>query len=126
MKALSSIIIIALTFSFFVQEKKCSDIKNGKFTYVDYSSNEIIEIRKDTIQIDSFPKLGLSYHSKVKWTSDCHYNITVYEVNNPEFDLLIGTTFEFEILSIENDQLRVKTKTVNKLRESEHIMQIIE
>lgn len=126
MKHILSIIIVLLTLSFSNQEKECSDIKNGKFKYSDSSSNEVIEIRKDSIQIDSFPSIGLSYQSKVKWTSDCNYQITIFKVNDPEFDSLIGITFEFEILSIEKDQIKLKTKTVNKEHESEYFMKIID
>lgn len=110
----------------YTQGKKCSDIKNGKFKYFDSTSNEIIEIRKDSMQIDSSSNLGLAYYSKIKWTSECAYEMTVYKVNNPEFEFLIGSTFEFEILAIDKDQVRLKTKTVNEERESEYVMQIMD
>jgi len=126
MKHILAITIILTTLSFSSQEKKCSDIKNGKFKYFDSSANEIIVIRKDSIQIDSSTTSKLTYHSKIKWLNDCKYDMTFFKVNNPEMKLLIGTTFEFEVLDIVVNKIKLKTKTVNKERESEHIMEIIE
>ena len=125
MKYIISSIIILSIFCLSNQEKRCSDIKNGKFRYFDSSSNEAIEIRTDSIQIDSFPNIGLTLYSKVKWTSECNYEATVYKVSDPEMELLIGKTFEYEILSINNNEVKLKAKTVNKKRETELIMYII-
>ena len=100
-------------------------MKNGKFRYYS-SNNEVIVIRKDSVQIDSSLNLGLAYHSKIKWLNDCEYEITLFKISDPELEMLIGTTFKFEIISVEKNQINLKTWTVNNESESNYLMEIID
>ncbi len=108
------------------QNTSCRTIKNGTFKYLDSRSNEIIVKRRDSIQIDSSKSENFWFKSKVNWTSECDYQLTIVEVNDSSFDLILGKTFEFEIIDIKGNQVRLKTRTLNKLKESIRSMQIIE
>src|SRR5690606_22847991 len=100
--------------------------KNGTFKYYDNEKNEIFEIRKDSIQVDSCPALGLILYSKVKWLSDCNYQTTLYKSNFPEFHLIDGTTFQHEIINIKNNEITLKTTADNQQSEREITMQILD
>lgn len=121
-------IIILLFFSMLItaQEKECFDIKNGKFKYLDSQSNEFIVKRIDSIQVDSCTTVNFVYHSKIHWKSECEYEMTVFKVNDSLYNQILGNVFEFKIMSIENNKIKLKTKTVNKKREMEYIMNILD
>ena len=51
--------------------------------------------------------------------------MTFYKVNDTLYNPIIGKTFEFKIIKIENDSITLITKTLNKERETERIMHIL-
>lgn len=126
MKALIvTFIILNFSLTISAQNKACIDIKNGNFKYLDSQSNEFIVQRKDSIQIDSCKSVNFVIHSKINWKSDCEYEMTIYKVNDTLYTPIIGKTFEFKIVNIENDSITLITKTLNKERKTERIMQIL-
>ncbi len=124
-KLIIAFIIFIFSLSILAQSKDCIDIKNGSFKYLDSRSNEFIVQRKDSIQVDSCKSVNFVIHSKINWKSDCEYEMTIYKVNDTLYNPIIGKTFEFKIIKIENDSITLITKTLNKERETERIMHIL-
>jgi hypothetical protein len=124
-KLIITFIIFIFSLSISAQSKDCIDIKNGSFKYLDSQSNEFIVQRRDSIQVDSCKSVNFVIHSKINWKSDCEYEMTIYKVNDTLYNPIIGKTFEFKIIKIENDSIRLITKTLNKERETERIMHIL-
>lgn len=126
MKQTLSIAFLLLSTYLCAQSKDCTDVKNGKFKYIDSQSNEFIVKRTDSIQIDSCLTKSLVFYSKIKWKSDCDYEMEIYKVSDSLFNPLIGNVFELNILSVDNNKIKLKSKTLNGKRESENYMEIIE
>jgi len=58
------------------QSNNCSKIKNGRFFYFAKTDNrKIIVDRTDSVQIETDPKTGESFESKIKWISECNYQL---------------------------------------------------
>jgi len=101
MKQAITIIFFIMTLILIAQEKNCADFKVGKFTYSDLDYSDLITVRTDSLQIDSYPKMELETKSIVKWITDCKYEIEYIEVNDSKMESLIGTkyTIPYVILS---------------------------
>jgi hypothetical protein len=115
------IIILLLTINSYAQENKCSDFKVGKFTYSDPDYADLITIRNDSIQIDSYPKMGWEMTSKVEWLTDCKYEILYIKVNDSKMESLIGIKYVIEIIEIDNNKIICRTESEGITVEKEMI-----
>ncbi|NQY31117.1 MAG: hypothetical protein HRT69_16830 [Flavobacteriaceae bacterium] len=111
MKKTISIFILLLALNSFSQEKKCSDFKVGKFTYSDPDYADLITIRTDSLQIDSYPKMGWEMTSRIEWLTDCKYEIVYIKVNDPKMESLIGIKYVIEIIEIDNNKIMCRTES---------------
>ena len=111
MKQTISIFILLLTLNSFSQEKKCSDFKVGKFTYSDPDYADLITIRTDSLQIDSYPKMGWEMTSRIEWLTDCKYEIEYIKVNDPKMESLIGIIYVIEIIEIDDNKIICRTES---------------
>jgi len=111
MKQTISIFILLLTLNSFSQEKKCSDFKVGKFTYSDPDYSDLITVRTDSFQIDSYPKMDWEMTSRVEWLTDCKYEIVYIKVNDPKMESLIGIKYVIEIIGIDDNKIMCKTES---------------
>ncbi|MGH1387785.1 hypothetical protein [Kordia sp.] len=121
MKQILMIVTLLLTLTAFAQEKKCSDFKVGEFTYSDPDYADLITIRTDSFQTDSYPKIGLKTVSKVTWLTDCKYEIEYVEVSDPKMESLIGVKFVIEIIKINDNKILCRTKSEDVIIEKEMI-----
>lgn len=126
MKIIFSILFITFSLSFFGQEKRCAEVKNGIFKYFDSQSDIIFIKRIDSIQIDSSSTYNMVFHSKIKWKSDCDYEMTIYKVNDSLFNPIIGNTFKVKILNVDDRRIKIRTWTLNGEKALEYYMDIIE
>jgi len=106
-----TIILLLLTFGLFAQEKKCSDFKIGKFTYSDPDYSDLITVRTDSLQTDSYPKMGWEMTSRVKWLTDCKYEMEYIKVNDPKMESLIGIKYVIEIIEIKENKILCRTES---------------
>ena len=111
MKNLILILILNLTLNGWAQEKNCSDFKVGKFTYSDPDYADLITVRTDSLQIDSYPKMGWAMTSRVEWLTDCKYEIIYIKVNDPKMKSLIGIKYVIEIIGIDDNKIMCKTES---------------
>lgn len=105
MKFLLSLFLIVLTLPLVAQEMECSEFKIGKFRYTDPDYADLVTIRKDSIQIDSYPSLGWEMKNRITWLSDCTYQTECISVNEASLESLIGITYIIQIIAIRNDTI---------------------
>lgn len=124
MKAISLLFfIVFLNFTGIKDKKKsqleCKDFKNGKFELINTEENKkfIIE-RQDSFQSEETYdlKTGKKIRKrffKIKWTSDCEFNVLIDTVKNKydELDLYINSKggVNNQILNIENNCANIRS-----------------
>lgn len=95
-----SIFIILLScYGCFGQEKNCANYRTGKFNYVLENRPELI-IRTDSTQIELNPITKVEVYSKIKWKSDCEYEMIYEKVLNYPEDVshMIGQKINVKII----------------------------
>jgi len=117
------ILLIPLFFIFFTENSnnlKCSDFKTGKFELVNSETNRkyIIERNsefqtEETYNLKSGKKISGPRFYKIKWKSDCEYNLLIDTIKSKydETDLYINSKggLNNKILKIENNCATVVT-----------------
>jgi hypothetical protein len=109
MRQISILILILLTFNCKAQENTCAEFKTGRFTYSDPDYADLITIRNDSIQIDTYPYADFETTSRIKWLSACTYEMEYLAVSNPLMNQLIGTKIIIEIIHVEDNKIRCRT-----------------
>ena len=100
-----SILILELLFICCSSSEKCSDFKTGNFKYVNPTLSDWKIFRNDSIQIESSIATGIEVTGKVKWKSECEYEIIYVKTNHPKLQKMIGKKVEVKILNIKNDTI---------------------
>lgn len=77
------LIVSFLTIHSFAQTD-CSSFKTGKFIYTDSLKNTICVTRKDNKQIEFDIKNKIITKFRIKWISDCEYQLTQIWSNSKE------------------------------------------
>ncbi|WP_299335069.1 hypothetical protein [uncultured Psychroserpens sp.] len=111
----NSIIITILLCSVwcYAQDTDCSKFRTGQFRYLDKDYKDLMTIRTDSTQIDSYPApMNFQGTSRVKWLSDCSYEFEYYKFNDPKYESLLGTKYTIKIVEIKGDTI-VCQKVVN-------------
>lgn len=126
MKQIVIIIILLISFTSEAQSLECKDVQNGKFKYFDPKSNEVIITRKDSIQIDSCKAMNLIIHSKIRWKSDCEYEMTILKVSDSLLNFVIGNTFKLNITDIVDRKVHLNSLTLNGKRTTKTTLEILE
>ena len=75
MKPLLLIISVFCAITFCSSQTNCSSFRTGVFMYRDSANNIINVTRKKKKQIETNVKNNLVTKSKIKWTSDCEYQL---------------------------------------------------
>ncbi|AKA33838.1 hypothetical protein [Flagellimonas lutaonensis] len=104
----SILILLLISFSCSGQEKNCSEYKTGKFNYVLENRPELI-IRTDSTQIELNPITKVEVYSKVKWKSECEYEMIYEKVLNYPEDVshMIGQKINVKIIETSSDGYKV-------------------
>ena len=110
-----------MTFNSFSQKRECTDFKVGKFTYLDPNYADLITERNDSIQTDSYPSMDLIMTSRIKWLSDCKYEIEYIKVNDSKMQSIIGVKYIIEIIEINNNKILCKSESNGIIVEKEMI-----
>lgn len=121
MKQVLSIIFLLLTFVSYSQEKKCSDFKTGKFIHTDPDFKDLVTIRTDSIQREFYPKTGWEMIAKIKWLSDCKYEMEYIKANKDILQAIIGTKYVIEIIEINDNRIKCKSESGEMIIEKEMI-----
>lgn len=87
----------------FAQSKDCSSFKTGTFKYVNSKAQNTVIVRNDSIQIETDVDNGFELTGSIKWLSDCKYKLTYTSVSNPDYESILGTTFNVDITSTEKN-----------------------
>ena len=111
MKLTLKIIILTLSLNAFRQSLDCSDFKTGKFEYADPEYAELVTLRNDSLQIDSYTDMGWKITSKIEWLSDCKYRMECIEVNHAKMSTLIGKTYVIEIIEIDGNRILCQSES---------------
>lgn len=121
MQKIIFIVLFIITSSCFSQELNCSAFKNGTFTYTHPDYADLLTIRKDSIQIDTYPKLNLEMTSTVTWLSDCKYQMVYTKVNDPKMEPIIGVKYVIEIIEINDNKIMCQTDSGDVIVKQEMI-----
>ncbi len=119
-------ILIGVIFLFFTlhgnsQQLDCSEFKVGRFTYTDEDYSDLVTVRTDSLQTDTYRIMGLKTISTVKWLSDCKYEIVYIRVNDPKMESLIGIKYVIEIVQIDHNKIICRTASEGIVVEKEMI-----
>jgi hypothetical protein len=106
MKYVLFYIIFFFFYICFGQESKCSDFRNGTFEYLDLNENapKAISIRYDSLQIDSYPEKKLKFTSKLRWLTECRYELECISVNDSLMKNQIGEKVIVQIIKIDGNK----------------------
>lgn len=113
--------LLIFSISTFAQGKKCVDFKNGTFKYTDKDYGDLITVRLDTLQTDTYPESNEVIKSRINWLSDCKYEMEVIEVNKEFLKSLIGTKYTIEIITINGNKIVCRSKNQGTVVEKEMI-----
>jgi hypothetical protein len=76
-------LVFFISFAFFsnslsaqLEPVRCLQVKNGIFVYRDDSSNAILVKRTGNLQEERIKKSGIVTRFKIRWQSDCSYEMT--------------------------------------------------
>ena len=111
------------------KELKCSDFRNGKFELINLKNNKKFVIERhdevqseETYNLENGEMIGSKRFFKIKWISDCEYNILVDTVKTKcdKIDLYINSKggVNTKIISIENNCANVGSTFENKTIEA--------
>jgi hypothetical protein len=121
MKQILYVIISFITLNSFAQETSCSDFKVGTFTYSDPDYADLISVRTDSVQTDTYPIMGWEMTSSIIWLTDCKYEIKCIKVNDQKLEPLIGITYIIEIIDINANIILCRTESYGVTVEKEMI-----
>ena len=121
MRNLFYIAILTFSVNSFAQVKKCNDFKNGTFKYAHKDYGELVTVRMDTLQTDSYPISGDQTKSRIKWLSGCKYEMEFIEVNKSYLQSLIGVKYTVEIIRINGKKITCRTNNKGEIIETEMI-----
>jgi hypothetical protein len=82
----------------------CSEFKTGKFTYKEKPFEGVIVTRTKKRQTEYDPKSGLKIMFKIRWTSDCHYDLIQLRSNNKEVNKYKGSIISVDITKTYGDK----------------------
>lgn len=122
MKHLLVLFILLISLPSLGQEKTCLDFKVGTFGYSDPDYADLITVRNDSLQTDSYPAMGWETTCRVTWLTDCIYEIEYIRVNNPMMDGLIGIKYLIEIVHIDQNKILCRTESEGVVVEKEMIL----
>ena len=103
------IISVMLLFSCSSNENKsfCKIYKNGRFIYLMEKSLDTILIeRNDTVQIETNLTTKNKIVEKIKWISDCEYEVSYLEQTKPTSDTIVA--------SLQNQKITTTILKANK------------
>ena len=106
----------------FGQEKTCLDFMVGTFVYSDPDYADLVTVRNDSLQTDSYPAMGWETTCRVSWLTECKYEIEYIRVNNPMMEGLIGIKYVIEIINIDQNKILCKTESEGIVVEKEMIL----
>ena len=103
MKKLTLVAFLFACISFSVQSQTpdCKKFKTGKFYYPALQGNKI-SLRKDSIQ-ESYNDGKLEMVWKVKWLSECQYEMTCIQVVPDPYPIKVGDRIVATIIKTEGD-----------------------
>jgi hypothetical protein len=100
------LIVLFISATSYAQDLDCSKFRTGHYRYVDQDYAELLTVRTDSIQTDSYPApMNFIATSRVKWLSDCTYEFEYFKFNDEKFSSLIGTKYVIEIIAIKGDTI---------------------
>lgn len=89
-------------------KKDCQRFKSGKFTYLTPNNLNTTVLRTDSTQIEFNKSTGLKLTASIKWKSNCSYELTYTKVNKSKYDMVIGLTFDVDILSTSENSFKYR------------------
>lgn len=80
--------------------KNCKLMHEGKFTYGQGKEMAIVEIKGED-HIEYHDNLKYYIRSKIKWVSECEYNMTMTEITIPGFPYAAGDVMNVQINKVD-------------------------
>lgn len=71
---------------------ECLKFHTGKFRYLDDNFKGVIIERNDSVQRETKQSANRYFEGRIKWLSDCEYEITLQKSNAPYSDELLNQT----------------------------------
>lgn len=123
MKKIIFIAFIVLNLKVSAQEKKCSDYRNGKFTFEDpaFTNWRVIRNGTEQIQIDDLNQIEI--YGSIEWISDCEYILTYTKINIPEWNSIIGQKVNIKIIEVKTNSIIVHSKALGNEMEVEMVLE---
>jgi hypothetical protein len=111
MKKIFTILTIVLLASVAnAQSIDCKKFKNGKFYYP--MNDGKLSVRKDTIQ-ESYNNGKLEMVWKIKWLSDCEYEMTCIKILVDPYPIKVGDRIIAKIIKTDGDCVTVSSTMYN-------------
>jgi hypothetical protein len=112
--------LIPLTLVVFSGSTDCKKMFPGKWKYRNVSATESYVVRTLEKQLEYEENGKYYYEFKIRWISDCKYELTYTGTNSPKpFVANINETCTVEIIGIDNEYMKYKTIFRDQLDVSE-------
>lgn len=106
LKISALLIVLLASATSFTQNLDCSKFKTGHFRYLNEDYADLLTIRTDSSQIDSYSdSSNFQATSHISWSLDCRYTFEYYKVNDVKFESLVGTKYTVQITRIKGDTI---------------------
>ena len=109
MKKISSLlfaftIFILISFQRPLSDDSCKIMRNGTFVYGNPSSEVKVVIKGDK-HIEYHNEGKYIIKSRIKWLSDCEYDMTMTEITIPQFPYTVGDVMNVKITRVEGNNI---------------------
>lgn len=111
-KIIFSILFCLCFFSFYAQQVECSKFENGSFIYPKLEGKK--SVRKGSVQ-KSYTDGKLEMIWKVKWLSECKYELICKKVINKEYLFQKGDKISCTIIETEGNCLYIANIFYNSI-----------
>ena len=111
--------ILAFLFAF-TQTSDCKKLFPGKWKYRNYSTEEAFVVRTLDKQYEYVENGKYYYEFKIKWLSNCKYELTYIGTNSPKPSVAnVNETCTVEIIGIDSEYMKYRTIFRDQLDVSE-------
>ena len=116
MKIIGQIILPVLLFFLMgttVPAQDCSLLKNNSFVYKLAGNDVLVEFGVES-HVEYHQKKKYYIKSKVKWLSDCEYDLIIQDVTLPNFPFKLGSKLHIKITKVRGDRVYYKSTMGNR------------
>jgi hypothetical protein len=93
----------------------CSNFKRGTFKYTAAKFAEYVVTRNDSVQTERSSSTGIKMEARIRWTSNCEYEMIYKKTNYLQYQTLIGHKVSVKITKVKNNTMYYDAESDGKV-----------